>query len=326
MKKILFICPSFFKYELEICKELSLNYEVEYCDERPKNSILFKILLRLKFRSLIKKAIEQYYTNLLNDINGKHFDYVFVINPEALDYNTMSKLKQECLGVNKQCHFVLYLWDSLKNKPNAPKLFPLFDKVSTFDRKDSDDFNINLIPLFYTRTFDAKYYPVQPLKYDVCFIGTAHSNRLKYLDEILRLISKDKQISKYIFLFFHSRLLFLIKKLFCKSNNKYRINFESLPTVKVVDAIISSAVVIDIHHPSQHGLTMRTIEAVGLNKKIITTNAEIKKYDFYDPKNVYVYQSGDSKLPDEFLSTSTTHFKNREMYSLKCWVEKNLKK
>ncbi|EEX2831637.1 glycosyltransferase, partial [Escherichia coli] len=83
---------------------------------------------------------------------------------------------------------------------------------------------------------------------------------------------------------------------------------------------------IDIHHPSQHGLTMRTIEAVGLNKKIITTNADIKKYDFYDPKDVYVYQSGDSKLPDVFLSTSTTNFKNREMYSLKCWVENNLKK
>ncbi|EFB3358943.1 glycosyltransferase, partial [Escherichia coli] len=160
MKKILFICPSFFKYELEIYKELSLNYEVEYWDERPKNSIIFKVLLRLKFRPLIKKAINQYYINLLNNINGKHFDYVFVINPEALDYNTMNKLKQKCLGVNKQCYFVLYLWDSLKNKPNAPKLFPLFDKVSTFDRKDSDDFNINLIPLFYTRKFDAKYYPV----------------------------------------------------------------------------------------------------------------------------------------------------------------------
>ena len=208
MKKILFICPSFFKYELEIYKELSLNYEVEYWDERPKNSIIFKVLLRLKFRPLIKKAINQYYINLLNNINGKHFDYVFVINPEALDYNTMNKLKQKCLGVNKQCYFVLYLWDSLKNKPNAPKLFPLFDKVSTFDRKDSDDFNINLIPLFYTRKFDAKYYPVQPLKYDVCFIGTAHSNRLKYLDEILKLISNNKQISKYIFLFFPSRMLF----------------------------------------------------------------------------------------------------------------------
>ncbi|TNS42929.1 glycosyltransferase, partial [Escherichia coli] len=259
-------------------------------------------------------------------INGKHFDYVFVINPEALDYNTMNKLKQKCLGVNKQCYFVLYLWDSLKNKPNAPKLFPLFDKVSTFDRKDSDDFNINLIPLFYTRKFDAKYYPVQPLKYDVCFIGTAHSNRLKYLDEILKLISNNKQISKYIFLFFPSRMLFLIKKLFCNSSTKHKINFESLPSAKVVDAILSSAVVIDIHHPSQHGLTMRTIEAVGLNKKIITTNADIKKYDFYDPKDVYVYQSGDSKLPDVFLSTSTTNFKNREMYSLKCWVENNLKK
>lgn len=75
-------------------------------------------------------------------------------------------------------------------------------------------------------------------------------------------------------------MLFLIKKLFCNSSTKHKINFESLPSAKVVDAILSSAVVIDIHHPSQHGLTMRTIEAVGLNKKIITTNADIKKYNF----------------------------------------------
>ena len=39
--------------------------------------------------------------------------------------------------------------------------------------------------------------------------------------------------------------------------------------------------VLDINHLDQSGLTIRTFEALGAGKKIITTNSEIKKYPFY---------------------------------------------
>jgi hypothetical protein len=46
--------------------------------------------------------------------------------------------------------------------------------------------------------------------------------------------------------------------------------------------------VLDIQHPRQTGLTMRTLEALGAGKKLVTTNVQVKEYDFYDERQVRV--------------------------------------
>ena len=45
----------------------------------------------------------------------------------------------------------------------------------------------------------------------------------------------------------------------------------------IVSLYKESEVILDINHPGQNGLTMRTFEALGAGKKLITTNTEIKK-------------------------------------------------
>lgn len=324
MKKILFICPKFFNYESEIREELSNDFHVEYWDERPSNSIPFKILLRLKLRPFIKYFIKSYYTRLLLDINRKRFDYVLVINPEAADINVYKKIKNVCLSNNRDCKFVLYLWDSVRNKPNVSKLFNLFDRVSTFDDSDATQYNINFMPLFYTKNFDFSQYDNKKQVYDLCFIGTAHSNRMQTVSKIISLASEERDIKSFTFFYFHNRFLFFIKKLFCSMRVKQKVNFKALRSDEVVELMRSSNIVIDINHPSQNGLTMRTIEAIGLNKKLITTNYNIKKYDFYDSKFIYVLDSRAAFLPNDFFDTQFINYKNRENYSLASWIYKNI--
>ena len=67
---------------------------------------------------------------------------------------------------------------------------------------------------------------------------------------------------------------------------------------------------------------MRTIEMVGMNKKLITTNQTIKDYDFYNPKNISVVDRKNVVIDDEFLHTSYEPL-SKEMYqkySLQCWI------
>jgi hypothetical protein len=70
----------------------------------------------------------------------------------------------------------------------------------------------------------------------------------------------------------------------------------------------SSDVVIDICNSYQNGLTMRTIEAVGLRKKIVTNNNNISQYPFYHPNNVLlISEMTDVKLQC-FLDTKYHEF------------------
>ena len=53
-----------------------------------------------------------------------------------------------------------------------------------------------------------------------------------------------------------------------------------------MDVVRSSRAVLDIQHFKQTGLTMRTLETLGAGKKLITTNPDVKEYDFYDEGRV----------------------------------------
>jgi len=60
-RKILFISPAFFGYEKEIRTELlKRGDEVDFFDERPKNTTITKALIRVNPK-LISKITRQYY-------------------------------------------------------------------------------------------------------------------------------------------------------------------------------------------------------------------------------------------------------------------------
>jgi len=71
----------------------------------------------------------------------------------------------------------------------------------------------------------------------------------------------------------------------------------------IIDLYSCSTVILDINHPKQSGLTMRTFEALGAGKKLITTNAEIKKYSFYNEDNICIIDRDKPELNVEFFKT-----------------------
>lgn len=54
--------------------------------------------------------------------------------------------------------------------------------------------------------------------------------------------------------------------------------------------ILSSYGLIDLVQCGQSGLTLRVLESVFLNKKLIINNASVKEYDFYNSANIFVLE------------------------------------
>ena len=156
------------------------------------------------------------------------------------------------------------------------------------------------------------------------FIGTIHSDRAKLAKKIFEQF-RPEDMSTYEFYYCPSKILFILKKLFTSEFDFISLNevsFSSMSKSDVRDVLLSSSAVLDIQHPHQIGLTMRTIEMLGLNKKLITTNSDIVNYDFFNDKNVLVVDRDKPVIRSGFL-TSPFESIDKEIYkkySLRNWL------
>ncbi|HBK4773408.1 TPA: hypothetical protein LLS85_001956 [Providencia rettgeri] len=280
-KKILFICSNFYNYTEIISKELeSQGAEVTYYDERASHTFLYKALSRLNLSIFFKRKNNNYYSEIIN----KRQDYtdILIISPEIISEEIL-------LSMKKNFHsgkFILYMWDSIKNKKNSKKLLKHFDKIYSFDLEDSKE-NKRIIfePLFYDKSFENSETTKE--KYNLSFIGSIHSDRLDIIKQF------DTMEKKFSYLYSPSKIFtyLKLKNINLISHNKIDINDVSVIFKK-------SKAIIDIHHPRQNGLTMRSFETLAAGKKLITTNKSIINYDFYHENNIYVLDRKKINLND----------------------------
>lgn len=285
-KKILFLSVQTFNLENEIKSKLEqLGAIVTYYDERPANNNLIKGLLRLK-KSLLQNRIDEYYSQILLETAQINFDYVFVNRGEIVPEFFLEQLK----AMQKDCKFIFYTWDSFSNHAHPVKILKYFDRKFTFDSNDALKYNLNFRPLFFLDSFQTIKNDSSKIRYNLLFLGTAHSDRYRISNEIVNWCITNK-LTSFCYYFMHGRFVYLFKKFFDNSFKEFdynKLSFKSLTVDQIADLYSKSDVILDINHPGQNGLTMRTFESIGARKKLITTNAEVKKYCFYNPNNILV--------------------------------------
>ena len=88
-----------------------------------------------------------------------------------------------------------------------------------------------------------------------------------------------------------------------KKINYCELKYKSLDLESVKELYQMSKVILDINHPHQTGLTMRTFEALGAGKKLITTNKSIMQYSFYNQNNIHVINRQDPVISKDFFET-----------------------
>ena len=297
-KKILFIAPAFFGYEREIKERLEqLGAHVDYHDDRPSTRAWSKFAIRV-MPSTQQKAIHRYFSVLLDNNHG-NYDYVFIIKMECMPADILQALRQK----NANAKFIYYSYDSVKNNGNFLQSVSQFDSAFTFDDQDAQAIpGIRLRPLFFLNEY--RDLPRNESAYAVSFIGTAHSDRYALVKKIsAALPASDKP--NFFFLFIPSMAIYRLKRIFVPAFQKSKVSefsFTPMNKAQVMAAIAKSQVILDFQHPNQIGLTMRTIEMIGARKKLITTNQNVKKYDFYRPENIAVIDRDNPQIDPAFLT------------------------
>lgn len=326
-KKILFFCPNFLGYDSIIAGELiKKGAKVELYNERPSSNPLIKAIIRVNPK-LLNKMSHRYFLSILHKESKEEFDYVFIIKGEAMSTEIIAKMKE----IFPEAIFIYYSWDSIRNLKHMDRKIQYFHKAFSFDREDCKTIaNVDYLPLFFSKkeSSNENLPSTKDSKYNLSFIASLHSDRYKVLKKILIEIKNKRPDTKiYLFLYYSSKFIFFLKKIL--DTNFFRvpykmINWTPLSQQAVFDKLSETEIVIDINHPNQSGLTMRTIEALVLKKKLITTNTNIRYEDFYSPENFLIVDRTRPVIPVEFLSTPYQEIERSiiNSYSLESWLKK----
>ena len=325
MKKVLLISPEFFQYYKYITREISNNdCSVEQFRDIPSTSTLMRGLSRLN-KKFVQPAISKYMDEIIKNAEEKQFDSVIMIYGMTFSFSV--RMIEDLKAVLPNATFTLYLWDSMKNLPGSDGIIKLFDNVYSFDKGDANE-KIRFLPLFYHKKFEqiAELSRSSEKEYFCAYIGTAHPQKLKYINDMSKLLKKNYP-NQFIYHYIPSRLKYYYHKLKDKEYKNIRLSdlsSEKLSFNQIVDVFVKSDCILDAPQAGQTGLTMRTLEALGAKKKLITSNTSIKDYDFYNPTNIYVYTPGeDFDFSSDFFTKPYEELPTEiyEKYSISSWTK-----
>lgn len=320
-KKVLFFSAKAFGIPENIVKCMEENgASVDFFDERPANSFLIKALIRIN-RNLIGPYINRYHKNIILNTAHNKYDYIFFIKGESFSEHNLNKL----LSFHPESKSIIYHWDSIANNHNAKNLIKYFDYVYSFDRNDCIQNNISFLPLFYFDEYKRIAQARSKIKYKLLFVGTVHSDRYRFISKIANQI-KGYGGENFIYYFFQGRIMFWRYMLLNKEIrgiNRKEVHYKPVLKDTLLQLYAESEIVIDIQHPKQTGLTLRCLEAIGAKKKLITTNKDIKSYDFYNKNNILIVERENPYVSKEFLESPYQSLPEDiyNKYSISSWVK-----
>lgn len=322
-KRLLLIAPVFFNYYKEMIKELKLmGFEVDYICDAPSNSNISKAIGRIN-KKFIKLSTKKYFDrNVIPEIRKKKYDIILIIG--GMTFAFTPNMVETIRKMNRQATFIMYQWDSERNLPYSVDIHPYIDRLYSFDLTDCKQEKYTFLPLFYTRIYEKLgKIKVDDYKYDCSYIGTAHPQKFKYINQMSSIL-QEVLPRQYIYHYMPSKLKFYYHKLLAPEFKHAKMNefkTKKLSSDKVMEIFKESMCVLDAPQAGQTGLTIRTIECLGAKRKLITTNQDIKKYDFYNEANILVFDGSIDKNSDFF---TTPYREIREdiykKYSLREWL------
>lgn len=322
-KKVLLIATAFFGYEEKMKRQmLELGAIVDFYDERCIKHNWEKALLKVR-PQLFRKKLDSYYAQIIIT-NKKDYEHVFIYGATMMEPHHLDMLKK---AYNKAV-FTLYLADTIIGNKRYESLFQYFDRIYTFDYRDWMHYKeitskVYFLPLFYSSDYENRK-TLPDAKYDLTFIGTIHSDRLSFLEKVKKQ-AEEKGYNTFFYYYLPGHFMYFFYWFKNKEFRKKRIGdfkYKKLTSQEIRDIILNSKAVIDIQHPNNTGLTMRTIETLGMNRKIMTTNDDIKLYDFYNNNNVMILDRKNPKLTNEFFLAEHVELDEKIYckYSLANWI------
>lgn len=317
---ILILGHNFFGYEKEYLEEIKKRYNAIYINlqitfiERIYLFVIKKLFGEQKREVLTASFYNKKIKKELKNINIG-IDILFVINLLDLKKENFSFIESNYKIKEKW----LYLWDDISRVKKFEEFKQNFNKIYSFDKKDSLDNNLIYRPTFYSKRLESL--KKNKVIYQTSFVGIYSIERNKILNNIIKKVFKNNFIYLYLDFFKY------IKDYFFSPNYKLKdIKFIKVSKENYNFIMSQSEIIIDLIQSefNQTGVTQRTLDALYLGKKIITNNKYVKNYEFYNSNNILIIDENTTK--EEIIEFKNKEYVNLDKniisyYSVEQWVK-----
>lgn len=184
-------------------------------------------------------------------------------------------------------------------------------EIWSFDRQDCKKYGLKYNHQFY---FNQHINGEKDPRYasDVYFIGK-DKGRLAFLQSLKRYFTDEKINAKLV--------IIPDRKIYTKEE-KELLSAQTLPYEDNLQYVANTDCLLEVVQEYQEGITRRMMEAMFFGKKIITTNKSTKNYDFFDPKNIYIWGSDKRNVCDFVCDRTPAEWKSEVLkyYSFENWL------
>lgn len=332
-KNILIIMPKFYAYQAKMQEDFNVRgANVKFYDEEPGKRdylILKNIEKFLRMKNIFKAFNRKLAERIIAEMPAEKYDYFLVIRGNVITNDTIEHIKTKAL--KPEAKMIYYSWDTFENMRHNGNLGRVFDKRATFDSVDvKNNPDYDLIPLFYSDEFNAdQSMDIANPEYDYVSVAAFYPFRYKYF-KAMKEANPDKKLCLKLYL---SPTVYRGKKIkdpaLVRNLDRDIVSFEPFTPEQIRNLCLNSKAIVDLALENQKGLTMRTMETLGIKRKIVTNNVHLREYEFYNEDNAVVLEDLASMDPSKFILPGREwldkpYVENEEIrskYSIHAWID-----
>lgn len=233
-------------------------------------------------------------------------DLILTIKADFIDQKSLNEFKKYTTKS------IAFFNDSIARYPKTANILKCFDEVYSFEKEDCKKYNLK-----FKTNFIYNYTDNVPFKSTFKYQLFNISSRDKRTNSILKIAQtlKSENIKYKIIIFDGKNRI--------QANESITLIRSPLSLDDVNKYIDNSQILLDIQRKNQAGLTFRIFESLGLEKKLITSNADVKSYGFYNPNNILVIDIDNPIFPNSFFETPYQRIPKEilKKYLVENWVK-----
>lgn len=308
-------------------ENVKLNFKIRFFLK--SNKKLNKFLKKeSKIKTILKKLLINLYIKKLKIDDKQENTFVFFdFSPLRGETLFLTLLKEKHPNVKLK----FWYWNSLlywEKKCETQEKYievkhtreKIYDEIVTYHHEDAEKNNYKYINQFYSDEIVKNISESHGHKNDLYFCGR-DKNRI---DLVLKVKEKMNELG----LSFKFFLLKDEKKDYSYYEKKEKLSDSLLEKgIKYIDMlkdIKGSKVLLDIVEKGESGVTLRVVESLFFEKKLITNNKVIKDLDFYNSKNIFIIEDFNNiEIEKDFFETDYEKIDEsiKNKYSLENWID-----
>ncbi len=188
-------------------------------------------------------------------------------------------------AVNPSIRIIYWFWNPVYRIGLTQEKFTEDAEFWSFDINDSKRFDMGFNTTFY---FEEITLPQMEIEYDVVFVGVDKGRG----DELRSIQESFKDLGLCVFFY-----------IVPDKNDKTSKEIKNISYDKYLEIVGKAKAIFDMKPEGQTGLTLRPMEAIFFERKLITTDGNIIDQDFYDDANIFVLGKDDLNGLKNFIES-----------------------